>query len=812
VVVDPLSNRTTSLFDAAGHLTGSKDANGNLSQYLFDAAGRQTVVVDALSNRTTSFFDAAGNLTGLQDASNNHNLSTFAYDADNRVTSQTDALGHTGTFLYNGVGLMTSTTDRDGRVRTFSYDADQRKTGETWVVSGSTVNTLTFSYDGVGNMLTAANNISTYTMTFDADNRVTVVNEPFAGTLTFSYDNVGNRTGVQDAYNSTITTSVYDAANQLTTRDFTDGTNPTRIDLTYTATHQISTEAMANNLNGLSPEATVTFLYDAASRITSINNYVSGASVSSFLYNYDAAGRLTGATENGSLKTYTYDTTNQLTGDGTNTFTYDGAGNRTNTGYSTNAGNELASNGTYSFTYDNEGNEITKTNISTGDNWTYGYDNKNEMTSAVQKTLGGVTEQSITYKYDALGNRIEKDVTVLQTTTTRFAYDGWKVHLDALDHAASYTGNAKWDVWADLDGSNNLLTRYFRGDMVDQLFARLDTTTRYWEFTDREGSIRTVIDSNSNVKDQISYDGWGNATQSNSTYAGRYLWTGREFDTETTLQYNRARSYDPASGRWLSQDPLGFDAGDTNLYRYIGNNPFTNTDPAGLWLYPIGGGYKGNLNIFSFQGNMGLLANQQQQVKELQAAFAAAGDVLKRAEKTLSEKLFPIYQTQNSNWARWFKADRNRQGIYARLIGKALSPLINSTTFVALGIKPDPTGGKDSLSAWAQTFFATGEENSTNNVIVFYPAFFSGPGLGPTGPNYPGISSKPGIVIHELGRYYCNLRSEGDEGLPWDGDTTGTDKSVRWWDEVIYSLWNYYPVVSTLAQGQGPSPPYRHER
>ncbi len=36
-------------------------------------------------------------------------------------------------------------------------------------------------------------------------------------------------------------------------------------------------------------------------------------------------------------------------------------------------------------------------------------------------------------------------------------------------------------------------------------------------------------------------------------------------------------------GRWLSQDPIGFAAGDANLYRYVGNGATNATDPSGLF-------------------------------------------------------------------------------------------------------------------------------------------------------------------------------------------------------------------------------------
>ncbi len=160
---------------------------------------------------------------------------------------------------------------------------------------------------------------------------------------------------------------------------------------------------------------------------------------------------------------------------------------------------------------------------------------------------------------------------------TRYAVDGWNPALRGA------TGNANFNVWADLDGSNNLLTRYFHGDQVDQLLGRQDSGTQYWYVTDYQGSVRDVLDNSGNVKDAITYDGWGNIiSETNSAYRGNYAWTGRMLDVETGLQYNRARWYDPSTGRWQTQDPLGFDAGDSNLYRYVNNKFVNSSDRSGM--------------------------------------------------------------------------------------------------------------------------------------------------------------------------------------------------------------------------------------
>src|SRR5262249_4219379 len=92
-----------------------------------------------------------------------------------------------------------------------------------------------------------------------------------------------------------------------------------------------------------------------------------------------------------------------------------------------------------------------------------------------------------------------------------------------------------------------------------------------------------VASQTGSVIDHVDYDAFGKIT--NETQPGngdRWKYTAREFDGLSGLQFNRARYYDPPTGRWVSQDPAGFEAGDSNLYRYAGNGPSNNTDPSGL--------------------------------------------------------------------------------------------------------------------------------------------------------------------------------------------------------------------------------------
>jgi RHS repeat-associated protein len=99
---------------------------------------------------------------------------------------------------------------------------------------------------------------------------------------------------------------------------------------------------------------------------------------------------------------------------------------------------------------------------------------------------------------------------------------------------------------------------------------------------DHQGSIRQIIDNTGSLLNQITYDSYGNIThQTNPSVTFRLGYTGREWDGETGQYYYRARYYDARVGRFLSTDPIGFAAGDANLYRYVGNSPTNFVDPSG---------------------------------------------------------------------------------------------------------------------------------------------------------------------------------------------------------------------------------------
>jgi RHS repeat-associated protein len=77
-------------------------------------------------------------------------------------------------------------------------------------------------------------------------------------------------------------------------------------------------------------------------------------------------------------------------------------------------------------------------------------------------------------------------------------------------------------------------------------------------------------------------------TRSATAIGNSRTYTGRQIDWETGLFYYRNRHYHAQLGNFVSRDPIGYAAGDPNLYRYVGNVPTVYVDPRGLKVYVAG--------------------------------------------------------------------------------------------------------------------------------------------------------------------------------------------------------------------------------
>jgi RHS repeat-associated protein len=108
-----------------------------------------------------------------------------------------------------------------------------------------------------------------------------------------------------------------------------------------------------------------------------------------------------------------------------------------------------------------------------------------------------------------------------------------------------------------------------------------DQSGTYYFTVDHLGSTRELTDESGEVAERVEYDSYGNGSSSLT----RYGYTGRESDEQTGLYYYRARWYDASIGRFISEDPVGFNGG-INFYAYVKNNPLNLIDPEGTQFRP----------------------------------------------------------------------------------------------------------------------------------------------------------------------------------------------------------------------------------
>jgi RHS repeat-associated protein len=352
---------------------------------------------------------------------------------------------------------------------------------------------------------------------------------PVAATATYTYDSLNRPTAITDSGSATFGYG-YDAVDRLVSRT-------------------------------LPNDVVSTYQFDGLDRLTGLTDVKGQGTIASAQYQYDASGNITQKTDGSGTHGYSYDSIRRLTsathpGGSNESYAYDAVGNRTSSHRSTSYGyqpfNRLQTTSAATFNYDNNGNLLSKAESAGTTTFTWDYENR----------LTGVTPPtgpSVSYKYDALGRRVERRTGTLDYT--QFTYDGQDVVLDRNG-----------------DGST---VSYLNGPGLDNKLRQSGLSGTFYYLSDHLRSTTALTDVLGNVVEQNSYDSFGDGAGSTRT---RYGYTGRERDQTTGLYYYRARWYDSQEGRFISEDPIGFSAG-VNFYAYVGGNPLTRRDPSGLdWL------------------------------------------------------------------------------------------------------------------------------------------------------------------------------------------------------------------------------------
>ena len=295
------------------------DQEGRTTLDYYDAMGAVYEEVDAAGTTlaaTTSYdHDDNGNLIFETDPGGY--VTDFTYNALGEETWTANAMGYTATFQYDPSGKMTSEVDADGRLQTFTYDAFGRETSNVWFSGSTTTSTqlesISFGYDGNGNMTLASNSDGTYTLQYDPLNRVTFVKEPTGVSLTFGYDGDGNRTLETDSLGGTVQ-SVYDADDELVTEIYTQtGGVGMQIQQQYNWQGQVTEQLDYNSAAGTTLIATNDYGYNAEGSVTNLNEFTPTSTVADYSLTYDQAQELTQSIDHGNTTSFGYDALGELT-------------------------------------------------------------------------------------------------------------------------------------------------------------------------------------------------------------------------------------------------------------------------------------------------------------------------------------------------------------------------------------------------------------------------------------------------------------------------------------------------------------------
>ncbi len=120
-------------------------------------------------------------------------------------------------------------------------------------------------------------------------------------------------------------------------------------------------------------------------------------------------------------------------------------------------------------------------------------------------------------------------------------------------------------------------------NMADSEIERIYSDgTEYGYLGNHLGSVTGLMNNSGTLADAITYDAFGNPSETAPSIGDRYKLDGGGYNSTTGLSDFGAREYGAAFGSWTTQDPASFGAGDSNLYRMVGNDPVNATDPSGL--------------------------------------------------------------------------------------------------------------------------------------------------------------------------------------------------------------------------------------
>ncbi|NUP57088.1 MAG: RHS repeat-associated core domain-containing protein [Gemmatimonadaceae bacterium] len=583
--VAPGNRFTHRTYDAYGRLSTQQSNNEPARQIAYDSVDRVIATYDSVGATPTRYSYDDLYLTRVQDAKGQ--VYRFAPNALGWIDKRydpADTLNRYDLYTYDSAGNVHSQTNRRGQQITFTYDSLHRLTSK----SGTNTTSDYYEYSSDGRKIVARNAVSAdsiYLATSGAvDSAVTVINgQRFR---------VGYR---RNNINQVDSVGITGAGITFATRRY--GWNRETGELDTMTVNGYQTVFVHNK--DLLPWKTIWPSVTRTEQWTSIHrpseqSFSSGAIDTAFFrrYSYDSRfGMQDYEKREGSnfrTRQRAYDWMRRVGGLGNNlyagsscpqdtnngfvcpvtlqsTVTYDAVGNRTdasNALYAT--GNRLLRFNADSFAYDLDGNDTLRVTLSSGVRKSYEWSAEGRLTRVL---IGGV--EKVRFDYNAQGQLVRRSTN------------------GSVDRYYLWAGD---ELLAELDANAaHRVSEYAYLPGVDQPFALITGATTIdsvrYDVLDEAGNVIGVTNGTA-VSQATTYDDWGVATTTGST-DNRLLFKGLLWEPDAGLYYVRARWYDPTTGRFPSEDPIGL-AGGINQYAFAHDDPTNLSDPSGRCLICIG--------------------------------------------------------------------------------------------------------------------------------------------------------------------------------------------------------------------------------
>jgi len=636
---DTLGNTNEFYYDELNRILVTIDAAGNITRFEYDANGNRTKMIDKSGQETKYEYNAL-NLP-IKKINPEGYVKTLKYTPRGLLKKKTDFDGTVFKYRYNKNGKLSSIIWPSNRKIKYTYDSagnlsaivtpSGQKTRYTNnlqnLVEKITRNNKTKikkEYDLQGNLVRKINSEGqTIIYLYDENNRLIEKRLPDT-TVRYEYSPHDQITLVQSP-SGTIRYE-YTSTNLLSKVIY-----PGDKILSY------NYDELGNRTKTVYPSGTtVNYAYDSLNRaiqITVTSPRLSEPKVFKFSYS-KTDDMLQQTYPNGIIASNTFDTTHRLLTKTIGTAfdpssidkidcTYDSGFNklsrRTRSGtwnYSYDADKQLTSvfgpNGySLALSYDLDGNRTLatemKSNVTTKTSSSYDNVNRIQTSKIISKTGKKKTKYSIKYKHDKNGNLTLKDKAknklffgwnAKEAMTSARLEDGTPVQynwyfnqrftLSSKETPAQKT-TYLYDVdniIAKYDKDGTLIQEFIYGLGPDSILCRIDNPGNILYFhQDDLSSVIALTDDSQTIVASYIYDAFGNILSETGTAENEILFASRWYDKDLKLYYFRARWYDPQTGRFTNEDPLGINDLETNLYIYVLNNPINHRDISGLRDY-----------------------------------------------------------------------------------------------------------------------------------------------------------------------------------------------------------------------------------